>query len=137
MIAITALVVAACFVVFPMWKRLNSPAERERRRRLVVNANGRTTDGTVTDISGDAAHGECLIHYRYVVGGVECSAAQDVSSLRDTIGDLRQFLGTATVKYSPRSPANSIIVCEEWTGLRSSTGTRPEAPDPVSPVPNL
>ena len=127
----------ASFFAYRVWKRLNTPAERERRRRLLVNAQGRTIDGTVTDISGDEAHGECLIHYCYVVGGVEYSAAQDVSSLRDTIGDPRQFLGTATVKYSPRSPANSIIVCEEWTGLRSSTGTRPEAPDPVSPVPNL
>ena len=120
-----------------MWKRLNTPAEPERRRRLVVNAQGRTIDGTVTDVSDDNSGAAALIHYRYVVGGVEYSAAQDVSSLREAVGDPRQFLGAATLKYSPRRPANSIIVCEEWTGLRSSTGTRPGAPDPVSPVPNL
>ena len=27
--------------------------------------------------------------------------------------------GPATVKYSPRNPANSIVICEEWSGLRA------------------
>ena len=112
--------VAACFFGYRFWKRWNTPAERERRRRLLVHAKGRTTDGTVTDIPDSDRNSEPLIHYRYVVGGVEYSAAQDVSALHDAIGDPPQFLGAVTVKYSPRLPANSIVVCEDWSGLRSS-----------------
>lgn len=112
--------VAASFFGYRFWQRWNTPVERERRRRLLVHAKGRTTDGTVTDIPESEGAGEPLIHYRYVVGGVEYSAAQDVSALRDAIGDAQQFLGTVTVKYFPRLPANSIVVCEEWSGLRRS-----------------
>ncbi len=73
----------------------------------------------MTDIPDSEGVGEPLIHYRYVVGGVEYSAAQDVSALRDAIGDPQQFLGTVTVKYFPRLPANSIA---------SAQGSRSELP---------
>ena len=121
LISAAVLAAAACFFAYRLWKRLNTPAERERRRRLLVHAKGRTADGAVTDISDDDTSGETLIHYRYVIGGVEYSAAQDVSLLRDMIGDPRQFLGPTAVKYSPGRPADSIVVCEEWSGLRGPT----------------
>jgi len=27
-------------------------------------------------------------------------------------------IGPAQVKFDPRNPANSIVLCEEWSGLR-------------------
>jgi hypothetical protein len=27
------------------------------------------------------------------------------------------LLGPALVKFDPRNPANSIVICEEWSGL--------------------
>jgi hypothetical protein len=34
--------------------------------------------------------------------------------------------GPAIVKYIPRNPANSIVICEEWSGLRARKGGSPE-----------
>jgi hypothetical protein len=31
-----------------------------------------------------------------------------------------------SVKYDPRNPANSIVVAEEWNGLRGATRLLPE-----------
>jgi hypothetical protein len=90
-----------------------TPAARERRRRLEVGANGRTVGATVFDVS------EEQLFYTYSVGGVEYSATQDVSSIREHLPkDAAALAGPATVKYIPRNPANSIVICEEWSGLR-------------------
>lgn len=128
---------ATCFLGYRFWKRWNTPAERERRRRLLIHAKGRTTDGTVTDIPDGESNDPALIHYRYLVGGVEYSTAQDVSSLHEAIGDPHQLLGGVTVKYVPGVPANSIVVCEEWSGLRHpSKMADPGLLNPM-PVPDL
>lgn len=106
------------------WRRRNTPAEKERRRRQQVNAQGRITDGTVTDflpLDGDPENG-ALIHYTYSIGGVEYSAAQDVSTLLDLIGnDPSRWFGSVNIKYHTRNPSNSIVICEEWSGFRTSS----------------
>ena len=137
LVSAAAVAVAVFFFGYRFWQRWNTPAERERRRRLLVYADGRTTDGTVTDIPDSEADDALLIHYRYVVGGVEYSAAQDVSALPDAIGNARQFLGPATVKYFPRLPANSIVVCEEWSGLRRPSSSSDEALGNPAPAPDI
>ena len=100
-----------------------TPAERERRRRLRVNSEGRMTDGTVTEIAGET------IYYRYAVGGVEYASSQDVSGLEEYLPEDRvSVIGPVTLKYLPQNPANSILVCENWSGLRAgrSGAGRPE-----------
>ena len=49
------------------------------------------------------------------------TASQDISQLGDYVHcDLERLTGrVASLKYSPRNPANSIILCEEWSGLRT------------------
>jgi hypothetical protein len=103
--------VAAWFI--PASRRL-TPAERERRRRLSIHANGRTGGATITDF-----HDE-IVSYKYYIGGVEYTAFQDVSALaRFLPEDPRTLIQRpATLKYLPHNPANSILVCEEWSGLR-------------------
>jgi len=32
----------------------------------------------------------------------------------------QRLIGAVTLKYSPRNAANSIVVCEEWSGLRTA-----------------
>lgn len=92
-----------------------APAERERKRRLAVNAKGRMGDAVVTDIRDD------LVLYSYSVGGVTYSASQDVSLLSEALpGERGILVGAASIKYHPRNPANSIVVCERWTGLRTA-----------------
>ncbi len=91
-----------------------SPGERERRRRRLINETGRLTDGVLTDVEGE------VIYFSYTVGGVEYTASQDVSGLGDLVpADRSVLVGPVMLKYLPRSPANSIVVCEAWSGLRS------------------
>lgn len=91
--------------------------EKERRRRLAVNAYRRAIEGVVDDAEGD------FIHFKYHLRGVGYSASQDVSSLAALLPENRGLLlGTASVRFDPRNPANSIVICEEWSGLRSGTG---------------
>jgi hypothetical protein len=112
------------------WRQRNSksPAERERLRRLAVNIHGRLTDGVLIDApySQELSSSHDLLFYSYRAAGVEYSAAQDVSALAEEIhrGVFRP--GTvATVKYDPRRPSNSIIICELWSGLPQ------QKPEPV------
>lgn len=90
------------------------PLERERKRRLAVNAGGRLVDAMITGAQAD------LIFYLYTSGGVEYAASQDVSQLHAYLPEpVESLIGAAaTVKYSNHNPANSILVCEEWSGLR-------------------
>ncbi len=98
-----------------------TPAERERRRRLEVNARGRMADATLIDIR------DAVLYYAYTVRGLEYTASQDVSGLHEYLpADPAILRGHASVKYLPENPANSIVLCEEWSGLY----TRPPA-DPT------
>lgn len=128
-LAIVATVVAvlALGMAWRRYRRRPSPAERERARRLAVNRVGRLTDGVLIeapDPPADPAVAE-LLFYRYSAFGVEYTAAQDISGLAERIpADCRRPGTTAAVKYDPRKPSNSIIVCEEWSGL---PGAAPDA----------
>ncbi len=92
-----------------------SPEKRERRRRLHVNQIGRLGDALITEVT------DSLAYYTYSVYGVEYSASQDLSTLREFLpGDPARLVGMAHLKYSPKNPANSILLCEGWTGLRKT-----------------
>jgi hypothetical protein len=104
-------VVAAVRVLL---QRRISPERRERLRRQLINERGRLADGMVTDV----APGE--IHYSYSVAGVEYRTAQDVSRLSELLpAETGRLIGPVTLKYLPRNPANSIVLCEGWSGLRT------------------
>jgi hypothetical protein len=95
------------------FRRRRDPQERERLRRLSVSDRGRLADGYILDATADT------IFYSYSVRGVAYTASQDVSQIRHLIpGQTDRLIGPVTLKYLATNPANSIIVCEEWTGLR-------------------
>jgi len=82
-----------------------------------------------------------FILYKYEIGGVEYECSQDVTSLRDQVKaeDLRLSF-PCSVRYDVRRPENSIIVAENWSGLRMtarSVPTRRTAPPrkPRTPAP--
>jgi len=104
---------------FLRWRR-KDPAELERLRRLDVNTRGRISAGRIVDlVEGETAGSKSrLVVYSYEVAGVTYEAAQDVAALPE-IAAMVQFLAgqTASVKYDPKQPANSIIACEHWSGL--------------------
>jgi hypothetical protein len=110
--------------------RRATPADRERRRRLYVNARGRTGNATIFDFH------DGVVCYNYWIGGVKYTASQEVTTLLELLppdpGTL--IANPATLKYLARNPANSIVVCEEWTGLRFrplGNGGSQRPPEPV------
>ena len=98
------------------WKRSRiSPEERERRRRTALVAYGKMGDATLLEIRGD------LLLYSYAVRGVVYTASQDLSALQAQLpADLTGVVGTVLVRYDARNPANSIVLAEDWSGLRTS-----------------
>ena len=91
-----------------------SPEEIERRRRRAINSIGKLADGEIVDAGPPA------IVYDYQVSGVVYTASQDISSLGTLLpSDLMSIIGPAIIKFDRRNPANSIVMCEEWTGFGS------------------
>ena len=105
------------------WWRRDRPdaAELERRRRLRVNRIGRLADGRIVELRDELSEvptGAVLLVYNYRVRGVEYQAAQEVATLRERLDFRRVAAGQpATVKYDPQNPTNSIVLCEDWSGV--------------------
>jgi hypothetical protein len=107
-----------------LWSRLRrkTPEQRERERRLRITEIGRITDGAVIEVKEMRLNGSGdiqLLVYSYDVAGVGYEASQDVTMLRHRIDlhSCRAGLMTS-IKYDPANPGNSIVISENWTGLR-------------------
>ncbi|MGC8791979.1 MAG: hypothetical protein ACP5U2_01145 [Bryobacteraceae bacterium] len=110
--AVALALLAAGALAWRRWRRPLGPEERERRRRLRIEAQGRLADATLIEFRGPVAY------YRYQVGGSEYVASQDLTPLLDRLpAALAGLSGHASVKYLPRNPANSIVASENWCGL--------------------
>ena len=110
------LVLAIVLIAAAVWigyNKRNSPERREQRRRLFVNREGRLGDGMIIDVIDDT------LVYQYQVNGVSYTGSQDVSTLRQFLpGGFDRLVGMVAIKYTLRNPANSIVLCEVWSGLR-------------------
>ena len=85
----------------------------ERRRRDSINRNGKLGDGEILDIHGTA------IIFSYEIAGVAYTASQDLRQLESLLPEgPASLIGPVSVKFDPRNPANSIVVCEHWSGIR-------------------
>jgi len=90
-----------------------NPEKRERKRRLELHRHGRLGDALVTEAT------EMMLYYAYSVRGVQYEASQDLGGLRHLLpAEPERLIGPASLKYSTRNPGNSILICEEWSGLR-------------------
>lgn len=93
-----------------------SPEERERLRRLQINARGRIAEGSLMEFLD--REGQTLLVYEYSVAKVTYNAAQDISTILETVRVDGICDGLpARVKYDPQNPSDSIVVCEKWSGL--------------------
>jgi hypothetical protein len=91
-----------------------NPKDKEKRRRLAVNESGRLGDATITEVEGNN------VFYEYSVRGVVYTASQEVTQLLDRLPtEPGRLYGPASIKYTTNNPANSIIICEEWSGVRA------------------
>ena len=106
------LVVVVGLISWRAWKDSRiPPEERERMRRAALVARGKMGDASITEIHDN------FLFYAYQVRGVEYTASQDVTSLRDRVPPDLSSLATVSVRYDPKNPANSIVVAEQWSGL--------------------
>ena len=91
------------------------PEEIERLRREWLNANGKILDGEIIEVAGRG------IIYSYSARGVGYTASQDVGPLESLLpADRMTMIGPVSLKFDPKNPANSIVLCEQWSGLRKS-----------------
>jgi len=121
-----ACALAAALAALALWiaRRMRAtPEKRERLRRLSIHTTGRLGDAFLTAVD------ENLLHYTYKVRGVQYEASQDISALRDRLpADPDRMIGMVGMKYLSKNPANSILICEEWSGLREPS----RRPDPTA-----
>ena len=110
------LAVVVSVMGYRAWKASRiSPEERERLRRALLVAKGKMGDATVVE------YRDTLLFYTYDVRGVEYTASQDMAVLHAYLPhDMSVIVGPISVKYEAKNPANSIVLAEQWSGLRVS-----------------
>ena len=115
-IAICAVAVVIFLVIRNYVRGRPSLEEMERRRRADLNREGKMGDGEIVDVETASAS----IVYSYSVAGVTYTASQDMRALQPLLPpDVMTMVGPVSVKFDPRNPANSIVLCEEWSGFRN------------------
>ena len=121
-------------------QRAPDPIELEKQRRIYLNRVGRIVEGQILDIidqphdakpaavSGgkakqEASHhsnngGGKLLYYTYSISGVTYETAQDISGLAGRAVVDHVIAGqSASVKYDPSNPSNSMLISDDWSGL--------------------
>lgn len=103
-------VLVAAGSIAPFLLRLRKdPKERERRRRDLISMRGRVIEGFAIDST------EAVVLYTYHWRGVRYEASQDISDF--VAAGTQPPAGSVTVKFLRDTPANSIIISENWSGI--------------------
>lgn len=123
-------VVLGGIVVYLAMRKRPTEEELEKARRLLLVQSGRIIDGTLLDITDvDASESGRdrnmrLILYKYEIAGVVYECSQDITNLGEFVEAQKCRPGfPASIRYDTRRPENSIIVSEQWSGLRESART--------------
>jgi hypothetical protein len=130
--AAAAAVAVTGLVLYVLLRKRISPEEIELQRRTLLAREGRIIDGSIVGIDGSTEDNSTdgaldvspdhlatpqVLLYRYRIAGVTYECAQDVTSLAEYVHNIRIDL-PVQVRYDPRNPGNSIIVAENWNGVR-------------------
>lgn len=144
-IAATAVVIAALLSA-GLWLAFHkrpTAEELERARRQFLAHSGRLVDGMLLDVceveapagaKDEPGRTLTMLLYSYRIGGVDYESSQDITSLRDVVDtDQVRFGFPCSARYQPGNPQNSIVVAEEWSGLRAGLPVLPayDDPDPI------
>ena len=133
-----AAIAAIAMVAYAFFRPSEPAQETERRRRLQLNQIGRIAEGQVVELVehppeepvakrmfGPRAQPildtrpRHLVSYSYAISGVTYHTAQDITGLEGQIRFERLVTGQpASIKYDPSNPSDSIIVADDWSGLR-------------------
>ncbi len=134
-----AAVAALAMIVYAFFRPAVDPEEAERKRRLHLNQIGRIAEGQVVELTEHAPESKearkglfgtgarpladmrprQLVSYSYSISGVTYHTAQDITGLESQIRFERLVAGqSASIKYDPSNPSDSILVADDWSGLR-------------------
>ena len=134
-----ASVAAIAMIVYAFLRPALDPEKEERKRRLHLNQIGRIAEGQVVDLvenppeSKPARKGlfgssarpltdmrpRRLVSYTYSISGVIYHTGQDITGLESQVRLERLVPGQpASIKYDPSNPFDSILVADDWSGLR-------------------
>ena len=75
-----------------------------------------------------------MLSYSYHIGGVDYQCAQDITGIAAILDPAQVRIGfPCSVRYQPGNSQNSIVVAEEWSGLRMGLPPQHvyESPDPI------
>jgi len=132
-------ILALALLVYAFRRPRVDPQEAERKRRLHLNHIGRIAEGQVVELNEQPpAHVEqprgllgsrarplsdtrprYMVSYSYSISGVTYHTAQDITGLESQVRFDRLMAGQqASVKYDPSNPSDSILVADDWSGLR-------------------
>jgi len=130
---------AMALLLYGVFRPVENPEETERRRRLHLNQIGRIAEGQVVELVEHPAEPDekskgvfkvrqrpkgdprprHLVSYTYAISGVTYHTAQDITGLESQVRYERLVAGQpASVKYDPSNPTDSILVADDWSGLR-------------------
>jgi hypothetical protein len=131
LVAIAVLGGVALWLIF---HKRPTAEELERARRHFLVQSGRLVDGMLLDIfEVDAADGRTLtmLLFNYRVGGVDYECSQDITNMGGVVDASQVRAGfPCTVRSQPGNPQNSIVVAEDWSGLRVGLPVLPAYDDP-------
>ena len=134
-----AAVAAIAMIAYAFFRPTEDPEAVERKRRLHLNQIGRIAEGQIVDLSEHApepraerkklfgnnarplvdSRARHLVSYSYAISGVTYHTAQDITGLEGQVRLERLVAGQpASVKYDPANPTDSILVADDWSGLR-------------------
>ena len=134
-----AAIAAIAMIAYAFFRPAEEPEDVERRRRLHLNQIGRIAEGQVVELAEHPAEPlegrkkmfgsrvgplvdarpRHLVTYSYAISGVTYHTAQDITGLEGQIRFERLVAGQpASVKYDPANPSDSILVADDWSGLR-------------------
>ncbi len=135
--ALAALLALALWLVL---RKRPTPEELERARRQFLVQSGRLVDGMLLDIcevespaksKAEPARTLTMLLYNYGIGGVNYECSQDITDMSGVVDAAQVRAGfPCTVRYQPGNPQNSIVVAEEWTGMRAGLPVLPFYDDP-------
>jgi hypothetical protein len=93
------------------------PADDSKRHpSSAKNGPVKTSDAKLAPAATNGT--QRLIYYTYSISGVTYETAQDVTGLEERLHLKRAAVGqTASVKYDPSNPSNSILLADDWSGL--------------------
>ena len=131
-------IAALVMIAYAFFRPAINPEEAERKRRLHLNQIGRIAEGQVVELVEhapaameerkrlfgsarplDTSGPRHLVSYSYSISGVTYHTAQDITGLEGQIRFERLVAGQpASVKYDTANPSDSIIVADDWSGLR-------------------